>query len=498
MSTPKYKLVRPWFTGFVGEAPWGKNAQKVYRIKALRDIPSINVKAGQFGGLVTSEMNLSQFGDCWINYNAKVFGHVFVVDSAYIGGNAKVTCDMDEESIVIRGNTSVGGNATITLEENADGSPITDTAIMGNVNITDNANLRNVRLMRGDISISGHAVLDGVAEVTGNAVFKDHVRLNKGVKVSGITFIIDRAVISENATIINSAIDGSTVVFAGDTIKDFNTQEKIVAHKNNNVQDIVNRATALSQRAGNSVKSGTWNSFFHDFDDTFDALGNDLNKLGDDLSKMGDDLSKSFHGSSDDYDWEPGIGGHFKKQGNLYAGKGLAKGSKVSLTRDVPVSSVDAEKQALIDDALLLLKEVNEKHKAYETDIVKIIKYPVMADKSYPLVAELHVALGRANRMSLNPAHTGFVDAVTTAEKAFIAAESYALKMASTVFTEAEKKKVSKVNDLLSIASNDASSDNEKEQAFKQAFKQLEGIIAVPEVAVDAFRVKIGLKELSM
>ena len=38
----------------------------LYRIQAFRDIPRFDVKAGDFGGCVGSENNLSQNGDCWV------------------------------------------------------------------------------------------------------------------------------------------------------------------------------------------------------------------------------------------------------------------------------------------------------------------------------------------------------------------------------------------------------------------------------------------------
>lgn len=469
MTTAKYKLVRPLFNGSVDEGPWGKGAHKVYRIKALRDIPEINVKSGDLGGLVTSEMNLAQFGNCWITYDAKVFGHVFIVDNAYISDNAVVTCDMERESMIIRGETLVAGNATITLEPNEDGSPVTDSIITGMVTITDNAMVRNVGTIRGTVSIFDSVALDGVAEIVGEAYLTDRVRVNKGSKIQGSNSLHGDTLISDNCTIIDSTLQGSVTIFQGQTVKDVLTDEE-----------------------GNvSVRSDTeeWipEDSIDDTDDIWDAFSED-------------DLEEEHPVWDGDSDWEESEEEFTDKHGNTSYDKGfrrsITKGNRIALTRETAVSAEEAEKKALIDDAILLLAEINTKSGEYESDIVKIIKYPVMADKSCPSTAELHVALGRANRMSLNPAHTGFVDAVTNAEKAFLAAESYALKMASTVFTDAEKKKVSKVNNLLSIASNEASSENEKEQAFRQAFKHLEGVIAVPEVAVDAFRIKIGLKEI--
>lgn len=48
----------------------------LYRIEALRDFGPI--KAGDKGGFVQSDHNLSQEGCCWISGEAKVFGNAKV------------------------------------------------------------------------------------------------------------------------------------------------------------------------------------------------------------------------------------------------------------------------------------------------------------------------------------------------------------------------------------------------------------------------------------
>lgn len=66
------------------------------RIRALRDIPRYNVQAGDLGGWLGSENNLSQDGDCWVGDNARVdcsaqvFGNALVDGNALVSGNAQV------------------------------------------------------------------------------------------------------------------------------------------------------------------------------------------------------------------------------------------------------------------------------------------------------------------------------------------------------------------------------------------------------------------------
>jgi len=78
----------------------------VYRIKAIRDFGL--VKAGDAGGFVEAEDNLSHEGDCWVYDNAKVFGDSRVSGHAIVHGNAKVY-----GSAWVYGNSSVCGDASV-------------------------------------------------------------------------------------------------------------------------------------------------------------------------------------------------------------------------------------------------------------------------------------------------------------------------------------------------------------------------------------------------
>ena len=48
----------------------------LHRIKALIDFG--DVKAGELGGYVEKEENLSQYGNAWVYRHAKVFGNAYI------------------------------------------------------------------------------------------------------------------------------------------------------------------------------------------------------------------------------------------------------------------------------------------------------------------------------------------------------------------------------------------------------------------------------------
>lgn len=456
MESRKYKLVRIGRFPFMNDLVWGKDAVPVYRIKALRDIPKHGVKKGDLGGYVTGKFNLSQEGNCWIEKNAQALGNVIVSNDACLSGYASVMSDSERWSIEVTGAARIRENAKVSFDENfASGNANRHMVITGNAVIGGKAKVLNTGLIEGDVDIYDNASILGAHIISGKTNIFGSATVEIDATVAGETRIGDNAIIEYKATVYDSRLYEGAQVYAETMVK-------------NQVLGVQNHKLPAPVKKFKKER----NPFIKELEE---YEGNLEKRLAEERKLAAERVA---------------------------AGKKLTVGSRVALAKDGSFASVsevgskDAERQAAVADALLLLKEVNAKNEAYETDIVKIIKYPVMVDKGYATTAEFHMALGRANRMALNPAHAGFVGAVNAAEKAFLAAESYALKMAATALTDIEKKKLSKANDLLTLASDEAATDHEKKVAFVQAFKQLEGVLAVPEVAVDTFRIKIGLKEL--
>ena len=75
----------------------------VYRIKALRDFA--DVKAGQLGGWVEKETNLSQEGNCFIYDDAVVCDDAVVVEAAVVKDQAVV-----KDNAVVKGKAVLGGD----------------------------------------------------------------------------------------------------------------------------------------------------------------------------------------------------------------------------------------------------------------------------------------------------------------------------------------------------------------------------------------------------
>ena len=98
MEEKKYKLLE----GETIEV----DGRTLYRIEALRDFG--DVKAGDKGGYVESEKNLSHDGNCWVYDDAEVYESARVYGCAEVYGDARVFCDAR-----VYGNAEVYGDARV-------------------------------------------------------------------------------------------------------------------------------------------------------------------------------------------------------------------------------------------------------------------------------------------------------------------------------------------------------------------------------------------------
>lgn len=121
---------------FTGRTRTLFNGTVIHQIRALVDIDIgwAMVRAGQNGGWVENENNLSDIGNSWICENAVVTGNAKVSDNAIIYGNAKVW-----------GNAAVCGNACIHG----------NVRVWGDVLICDNAHIYGNAKIWGDGKIGG-------------------------------------------------------------------------------------------------------------------------------------------------------------------------------------------------------------------------------------------------------------------------------------------------------------------------------------------------------
>lgn len=96
-----------------------------------------DVKAGEKGGWIESECNLSQTGNAWVRDNAKVCGSAEVCDSAVVFGNA-----------VVCGNARVFGNAHV----------------FDNARVCDSAKVYDYAMVNGYAVVTGNAKISKISD----------------------------------------------------------------------------------------------------------------------------------------------------------------------------------------------------------------------------------------------------------------------------------------------------------------------------------------------
>jgi len=115
----------------------------LYRIEALKDFA--HVAAGDKGGWIADEENLSRDGDAWVSCDAQVSGNALVSDDAQVSSNAQVS-----------GDAWVSGNAYV----------YGDAQVSGNAYVFGAAQVSGDALVTGDAKVSGNAKVSGKANIT--------------------------------------------------------------------------------------------------------------------------------------------------------------------------------------------------------------------------------------------------------------------------------------------------------------------------------------------
>lgn len=111
MENKKYKLLKEDSI----TVPDGYIQRTLYRIQAVTSFEDI--QAGDLGGYVESEKNLSHLGGCWIYDEAYCYNNGRVIEEAWIAHFAEV-----RDNAVVSGEAWVEGDSIIEGESHVTGS----------------------------------------------------------------------------------------------------------------------------------------------------------------------------------------------------------------------------------------------------------------------------------------------------------------------------------------------------------------------------------------
>lgn len=161
-ETRKYELVR--------DQQIVADSTTLYRIRALKSFGT--VKAGDLGGFISSERNLSQDGDCWVSDEARVYGEAYVSHNAQVMDHARVFDD-----------ARVSGDARVFEKSRLYG----DARVHDNACVYGEGQVFEGAWVYGDAVVCGHSLVCGNALVYGETMITGHAQVFDQAKVSGET-----------------------------------------------------------------------------------------------------------------------------------------------------------------------------------------------------------------------------------------------------------------------------------------------------------------------
>jgi hypothetical protein len=125
----------------------------------------------------------------------------------------------------------------------------------------------------------------------------------------------------------------------------------------------------------------------------------------------------------------------------------------------------------------------------YEIDIARLLDFPMMTDLRNPLTVAFHKARQRADLLrpeqpddllSDRGAQLEYREAVHEYVSAFDIAETEAIRRRRSDFSEDDRQRLARAQNLLRLAEDDAASPQERQSAYARAGRELEGLIALP------------------
>ena len=122
------------FTGETKETSILSRVTTLHRVRAIVDFG--HVKAGEVGGWIEKEENLSHNGLAWVCDDAIVYGNAIVCDNAIVRDDATVSNNaIVSDNAIVRDNAEISDNVWV----NGDAIICGNTCVCTNARICDNA-----------------------------------------------------------------------------------------------------------------------------------------------------------------------------------------------------------------------------------------------------------------------------------------------------------------------------------------------------------------------
>jgi hypothetical protein len=440
-GTKKYRLL----PAQIITLPSGKKVN-LHKIVALIDIPRHGVKKNDLGGYVSSKRILSHKGDAWVGGSAIVHD---IVDFELIRDDALVT-DHAVVTNEVSGTSKVHGHAYSSLK------------------------------ILGSCDVSGKAILEdttglGIGRLSGDIVIKDNVRIN-GVSIESKKL--------------------STITIAGDVKID--TGNARSRYRSSSIRAEYGQHISLggSVLINNVTIRGNC-TMFGDFRiEECDVDGDTM--IIDSPTILPGAIFTGTNVISGNAHIPPGSRVHNItmdtgdfKFGVPHIGQTALDSTTTPVIEEPKVSN---ETQECID----IINDTEKEYESYTTDIVKLIKFPAMADTSIPEIKDFLYNLRSAKRAIKGGNVERIAEHAEKVEKSFLDAENTARTMATSHLDNNKKEALKKAGQMFALAADEASPEPEKRLSVKAGLRSLEGVLLVSDEAIEVLKNRLGLRELGI
>ncbi|AWG95626.1 acyl-ACP--UDP-N- acetylglucosamine O-acyltransferase [Actinobacillus pleuropneumoniae] len=265
-----------------------KYGRILYQIQALQDFSY--VKAGELGGFIESEDNLSQADHCWVACGVLIYGNAKVLDNAIVSGNVEIC---DHAQIYGYAKVDAYGGSYAFINDNVEIFGYAYLSISGcdisqKLSLTDNVKVFDNARIDGGIHIFNNAQIYGNAHICGAGRIWDNTKIFGNAHIMNIFgyfkiagnaeisggYITDSAGVIGNAKVRNGQIYGSSKIL-GNAIIDEKAVVRGSANIGNNAylkreEDCfccVMGKNNYEISFYNTLNDGIWVSYVNEFDE---------------------------------------------------------------------------------------------------------------------------------------------------------------------------------------------------------------------------------------
>lgn len=165
---------------------------------------------------------------------------------------------------------------------------------------------------------------------------------------------------------------------------------------------------------------------------------------------------------------------------------------------------VDTTASVAPDDLLARLfaehDEITARWLDYELDVAKLIAFPAMSDGRQPLTAAFLRAKKTADALRPSSADAKvseqqiaeYLQAVGDYAVAFEIAEKDARRLRDSTFSEPERKRLERAQQLLKVAVDESATQAERNVAYKRVREELDGLILLSDEAVTVLEKQVA------